>query len=64
MKRAIATITVYVHGEDEKEMFDNAQRLAQALNQIEDCQAEVEELHEKPFGALEVTPIDISKFKV
>jgi predicted translin family RNA/ssDNA-binding protein len=63
MKRAIATITVYVYGETEQEQFDNAKQIAQKINR--ECNATVEKLHSAPFGSTwhEIKEINLENLK-
>lgn len=65
MKRAIATITVYVYGETEQEQFDKAKEIAKKINLIEDCNASVEQLHSAPFGSIgnQIKQINLESLK-
>ena len=48
--RGIATITVYVYGNSEDELLENASKICDNLNKELDCNAEVEEYGTKNFG--------------
>lgn len=62
-KRFIATITVYVYG-DEKEAFKRAQRICEELNEkFGDTSADVEHFHENDYGQLASREIDIETLK-
>lgn len=53
MKRAVATITVYVYGETEDELKQKAMDATKAINGIEPSfDADCEKLHVVPFGKI------------
>lgn len=53
MKRAVATITVYVYGETEKDLKGMANDLCRTINNESKLfEAEIESLHLKEFGKL------------
>jgi len=66
MKRAIATITVYVYGDTEQEMYDQANKLAHEIKGEIYCNPKVEKLHNAPFGSYgeEITEIDLNKLQI
>lgn len=53
MKRGVATITIYVYGETEKHLVDQSKHIAESINTeiSRECEASVEKIHSKPFGA-------------
>lgn len=53
MKRAVATITVYVYGENENELRQKAMDATKAINEIETSfDADCEKLHLVPYGKI------------
>lgn len=65
MKRAVATITIYVHGETQQEQFDQAKKIAKEINSSYDCNANVEQLFDAPYGSFvkEIKEINLTKLK-
>ena len=63
MKRGIATITVYVYGDNDQELMNDAKNICRTINAHQDTRAGVEKLHNAPFGSYgdEITEIDITK---
>ncbi len=57
--RAVATITVYVYGDSEKELIEQAKKLANELKNKYDNQAEVEKLERQEFGTLNTKEIKL-----
>lgn len=57
--RAVATITVYVYGDTEKELIEQAKKLADELKNKYDNQAEVEKLERQEFGTLNTKEIKL-----
>lgn len=60
--RHVATISVYVHGEP-GEALEEAGNICDEINHKYDCQAKVEQLHQKVDGQLPYKKIDISKLE-
>lgn len=62
MKRGVATITVYVNGETNQELYNEARKIAKTINNKFDCRASVETLHDAPFGKIgsEIKEIDLT----
>lgn len=62
MKRGIATITIFVNGENNQELLNEARKVAKSINNKFDCRASVETLHDAPFGKIgsEIKQIDLS----
>ena len=53
MKRAVATITVYVYGETEQEILEQTEKVCEGINNIEiEHDASVESIILKPHGKL------------
>lgn len=54
MKRAVATITVYVFGHNDEELKNEANQVAHHINAAKmiDHNAKVESLHEQNFGTI------------
>ena len=65
MKRAIATITIYVYGETQQEQFDEAKKISKEINSSYDCNASVEQLFDAPHGSFgkEIKEINLNKLK-
>jgi len=64
MKRAVATITVYVYGETVVDLKDKAKYIEESINRAvqHDAEAKVEQLHEVPFGKIGIpTPIKFER---
>lgn len=57
--RAVATITLYVYGDSEQELKQNAEKYAEKLRSLEDNRASLEKLHLNEFGNLKSTEIKI-----
>lgn len=64
MRRGIATITIYVSGENDQEMYDDAKMISEKMNHLFDCRATVDKLHSSPFGKLDVKEIDFKDLEV
>ena len=67
MKRGVATFTVYVYGDNEQEMFNEAKRIERKILDLDDNDAKLESLNHAPFGSIdpmEHGEIDISKLKL
>lgn len=65
MKRGIATITVYVYGDNNQELYDEANKMCKQLNDQHDCRAGVEKLHDAPHGKMwdDIKEININRLK-
>lgn len=53
MKRAVATITVYVYGETEADLIDEGKLICRELRStFNNTEASMEKLHSVPFGKI------------
>ena len=60
MKRSIATITVYVYGETDEQMKQNANVITKLINTVHpSCVSSVEKLVERNFGEMSNREIKI-----
>jgi len=57
--RAVATITVYVYGDTEKELIEQSEKIAQELKEKYDNQAVVEKLERLDFGMFKNKKINL-----
>lgn len=57
--RAVATIELYIYGETDAELIDNAKAVCKKLNLENDCGATLQELVEQPFGTFGNRPINL-----
>ena len=55
--RAIATITVYVYGETNTELLEEANKKTKTLNNNDDCNATLDKLQLNKFGSLDLKDI-------
>lgn len=62
-KRGVATITLYVWGDNDQELLNEAKRYEDILKQHGDNHARVEKLHDAPFGSIgdQIKEIDLYK---
>lgn len=56
MKRAVATFTVYIYGDNEQEMFNEAKRIERKILDLDDNRASLDKLTIAPFGADGIDP--------
>ncbi len=59
--RAAATITLYVYGENEQQLINEANLVVKAMNLADDCNATLTDLQTINFGKLEAKKIDFNK---
>ena len=52
MKRYIATISYYIHADDDADARIQARYQCGAINEIEDCHASIDSIVEQPFGTI------------
>lgn len=62
-KRGVATITLYVWGDNDQELLNAAKHYEFILKQHGDNHARVEQLHDAPFGSIGsgIKKIDMDK---
>lgn len=59
--RAVATITVYVYGDNDRELLEQAQRIERLINQDSpSADANTESFHLAEFGSMDRPEIDMS----
>lgn len=61
MKRAVATIEVYVYGETDAELIEAAKEIVKRENDLNDSRASLTVLVEQPFGTIGNRVITINK---